>query len=100
MGASNLMSVTLIVTGTLFRLSQLLVGFSCLTLGRELICVWCVAFWEKFGKPKKILLVELGPGDGSLCIDLLNSFKNFKEFYSCLKINLLEKSHKLINKWV
>ena len=28
MGASNLMSVTLIVTGTLFRLSQLLVGFS------------------------------------------------------------------------
>ena len=62
----------------------------------ELISVWCVAFWEKLGKPKKILLVELGPGDGSLCIDLLNSFKNFKEFYSCLKINLLEKSHELI----
>ena len=36
----------------------------------ELISVWCVAFWEKLGKPKKILLVELGPGDGSLCIDL------------------------------
>jgi len=62
----------------------------------EVISIWCVAFWEKLGKPKRILLVELGPGDGSLCADLLNSFKNFKEFYNCLKINLLEKSEKLI----
>lgn len=62
----------------------------------EIISIWCVAFWEKLGKPKKILLVELGPGDGSLCADLLNSFKNFKEFYNCLNINLLEKSEKLV----
>jgi len=60
----------------------------------EMIAIWCVSFWENLGKPKKILLVELGPGDGSLCKTLLQSFKKFKEFYDCLEINLLEISYK------
>ena len=33
----------------------------------EMLAIWCVAFWEHIGKPSKILLVELGPGNGSLC---------------------------------
>jgi len=33
----------------------------------EMIVVWCVAFWEHLGKPKKIVVVELGSGDESLC---------------------------------
>ena len=61
----------------------------------EMIAVWCVAFWERMGKPKKILIVELGPGDGTLCKNLLNTFKQFKEFYNSLEINLLEISDKL-----
>jgi len=61
----------------------------------EMIAIWCVAFWENLGKPKKILLVELGPGDGSLCVDLLKTFKKFKSFYNSLEINLLEISNKL-----
>ena len=61
----------------------------------EMIAVWCVAFWEYLGKPKKILLVELGPGDGSLCKDLLRTFKNFKNFYDSLEVNLLEISDEL-----
>tara|TARA_Y100000590_G_scaffold417305_1_gene516920 strand:- start:190 stop:1254 length:1065 start_codon:yes stop_codon:yes gene_type:complete len=61
----------------------------------EMIAIWCVAFWEYLGKPKKILLVELGPGDGSLCKDLLKSFMKFKSFYNSLEINLLEISDKL-----
>ena len=61
----------------------------------EMIAVWCVAFWEHLGKPKKILVVEFGPGDGSLCHNLLNTFKNFKGFYKSLEIKLLEKSEKL-----
>jgi len=61
----------------------------------EMIAVWCVAFWEYIGKPRKILLVELGPGDGSLCKDLLKTFKQFKNFYNSLEINLLEISDKL-----
>ena len=61
----------------------------------EMLTVWCVAFWEHIGKPNKILLVELGPGDGSLCKDLLKTAKQFKDFYNSLEINLLEVSDKL-----
>ena len=61
----------------------------------EMLAVWCIAYWEYLGKPKKILLVELGPGDGTLCNDLLKTFKQFKDFYSSLEINLLEISNKL-----
>ena len=61
----------------------------------EMLAIWCVAFWEHIGKPRKILLVELGPGDGSLCKDLLKSFRQFKNFYNSLEINLLEISNKL-----
>ena len=61
----------------------------------EMIAVWCVAFWEHIGKPKKILLVELGPGDGSLCKNLIKTFSQFKDFYNALEINLLEISDRL-----
>ena len=61
----------------------------------EMLAVWCVAFWEHIGKPSKILLVELGPGDGSLCKDLLKAAKQFKNFYNSLEINLLEISNTL-----
>tara|TARA_B100001123_G_C15118373_1_gene950316 strand:- start:39 stop:1103 length:1065 start_codon:yes stop_codon:yes gene_type:complete len=61
----------------------------------EMLAIWCVAFWEHLGKPKKILLVELGPGDGSLCKNLIKTFKQFKQFYNSLEINLLEISDKL-----
>ena len=61
----------------------------------EMIAVWCVAFWEHIGKPKKILIAELGPGDASLCKNLLHTFKNFKNFYECIEIKLIEKSNKL-----
>ena len=61
----------------------------------EMIAVWCVAFWEHLGKPNKILLVELGPGDGTLCKDLIKTFKKFTEFYNSLEINLFEISNKL-----
>lgn len=61
----------------------------------EMLAIWCVAFWDNVGQPRKILLVELGPGDGSLCKDLLKTFKKFKNFYNSLEINLLEISDKL-----
>ena len=61
----------------------------------EMIAVWCVAFWEFLKKPKKIIIVELGPGDGSLCRTLLNTFKSFNDFYNCLEIKMLEKSEAL-----
>jgi len=61
----------------------------------EMLAIWCVAYWKYLKKPKKIIIIELGPGDGSLCKDLLQTFKKFKDFYSCLEIKLLEVSDKL-----
>tara|TARA_B110000116_G_C16788295_1_gene562227 strand:+ start:1081 stop:2145 length:1065 start_codon:yes stop_codon:yes gene_type:complete len=61
----------------------------------EMIAIWCVALWNDLGKPKKIVIAELGPGNATLCQDLLNTFKNFKDFYNCLEIKLIEKSNKL-----
>jgi len=61
----------------------------------EMLAIWCVSFWEHIGKPRKFLLVELGPGDGSLCKNLIKTFKQFKNFYDSLEINLLETSDKL-----
>jgi len=61
----------------------------------EMLAIWCVAFWEHLGKPKKILLVELGSGDGTLCADLIKTCKQFKNFYNSLEIKLLEVSNKL-----
>ena len=58
----------------------------------EMIGIWCVAFWEKLGKPKNINIVELGPGEGSLCMTLMKVFSRFKMFNNALEIKLLEKS--------
>ena len=61
----------------------------------EMLAVWCVAYWEHLNKPRKILIVELGPGDGTLCKNLLDTFKQFENFYNSVDINLLEISDKL-----
>ena len=61
----------------------------------EMISIWCISFWEKLDKPNKIIIVELGPGDGTLCKDFLNTVKKFEDFYNCLELRLLEKSNKL-----
>ncbi len=62
----------------------------------EIIGIWIVSTWEKLGKPKKINLVELGPGDGGMAKILIRTFKRFPEFYSSLKFFLYEKSDLLV----
>ena len=61
----------------------------------ELISIWIISTWEKFGKPEKINIVELGPGDGSLIKILLNISKKFPEFNSAKNIYLYETSNYL-----
>ena len=62
----------------------------------EIIGIWIVSTWEKLGKPKRINLVELGPGDGSMAKILIRTFKRFPEFYCSANFFLYEKSDLLI----
>ena len=62
----------------------------------ELISIWIISTWEKFGKPEKFNFVELGPGDGSLSKVLVRTFKKFPEFNKAVNIYMYEKSKLLI----
>ncbi len=64
----------------------------------EIIGIWFISTWEKFGKPRRFNIVELGPGDGTLIKIIINVFSNFPEFYKSVNIFLYEKSAFLINK--
>ena len=58
----------------------------------EIIAVWIISTWENFGKPSNFNIVELGPGDGSLTMVLIDVFKRFPKFNSCKNIYLFEVS--------
>jgi len=50
----------------------------------ELIGIWCVANWESMGRPRKVRVVELGPGRGTLMLDLLRACSKFDDFVDAL----------------
>ncbi|KAG0459511.1 hypothetical protein HPP92_022639 [Vanilla planifolia] len=58
----------------------------------EMIGVWTMCLWEQMGRPRKVNLVELGPGRGTLMADLLRSSSKFVEFVKSLDIHLVECS--------
>ena len=57
-----------------------------------MIAIWIISVWENFGKPKRLNIVELGPGDGTLMKDLLNVFRKFPSFNLAKQIYMFEKS--------
>ena len=61
----------------------------------EMITIWFVSFWKKLNKPKKINFIEMGPGNGDLCLTVLKTLKNFPEVYNSTNIILYEKSKML-----
>ena len=62
----------------------------------EMLAIWCISFWKKLGCPKKVTILEIGPGDGSLSLGLIKTFCNFKKFNKAYNLKLLEKSEYLI----
>lgn len=61
----------------------------------ELIGVWCVACWERLGQPRKLRLMEAGPGRGTLIADVLRSTAVFPGFHAALSVDLVEVSDHL-----
>jgi NADH dehydrogenase [ubiquinone] 1 alpha subcomplex assembly factor 7 len=58
----------------------------------ELIGLWCVDFWRRIGKPDPVMLVELGPGDGTLMRDFLRAAATAPDFRRALRLYLVEAS--------
>jgi NADH dehydrogenase [ubiquinone] 1 alpha subcomplex assembly factor 7 len=58
----------------------------------ELLGIWCVAAWEAIGSPSPFLLVELGPGRGTLMADILRATRRMDTFRESAQVHLVEMS--------
>ena len=58
----------------------------------EIIAIWCIAFWENLGYPKKINIVEMGAGNGEMMYRMIKVFKRFDKFLKSSKFFIFEKS--------
>ncbi len=58
----------------------------------ELIGAWCADVWHGMGKPGRVVLVELGPGRGTLMADLLRTARGIAGFADALDIHFVETS--------
>ena len=63
----------------------------------EMVAIWVITFWQNLGSPKKFNLIELGAGNGEMMKVMMDSFKNFPEFFKSCNIIIHEKSEKLIS---
>jgi NADH dehydrogenase [ubiquinone] 1 alpha subcomplex assembly factor 7 len=58
----------------------------------ELIGLWAAEVWQLMGKPAGIHLIELGPGRGTLMLDVLRASRAAPEFRKALAVHLVETS--------
>jgi len=58
----------------------------------ELIGLWAVEVWRGMGAPNPFLLVEAGPGDGTLMADLLRAARLDPKFIAAAQLWLVETS--------
>ena len=63
----------------------------------EILGIYIYYIWQKKYQCK-FNLIELGPGNGTLLIDILRITKNFKNFHEKININLVEINKYLIKK--
>ena len=58
----------------------------------EMLAIWCIAFWENLGCPKKINIIELGAGNGEMMHQIINIFNRFNKFRESSNYFIIEKS--------
>jgi NADH dehydrogenase [ubiquinone] 1 alpha subcomplex assembly factor 7 len=58
----------------------------------ELLGAWAVETWRRIGRPARVLLVEAGPGDGTLIGDVLRAGRLDSDFLSAAELWLIETS--------
>jgi NADH dehydrogenase [ubiquinone] 1 alpha subcomplex assembly factor 7 len=58
----------------------------------EMLGLWLAQAWDEQGRPAHPLLVELGPGRGTLMADMLRALKAAPEFLKHVKVMMVEAS--------
>lgn len=58
----------------------------------ELIGAWLVATWQAMGAPRRFILMEAGPGRGTLMSDALRAAQKVPEFIASASLHILETS--------
>lgn len=61
----------------------------------ELIGLWAAVTWQQIGRPENVVVVECGPGRGTLMSDFLRTVKSIPEFLATIDIHLVETSRVL-----
>jgi NADH dehydrogenase [ubiquinone] 1 alpha subcomplex assembly factor 7 len=61
----------------------------------EILGLWLAQAWADLGRPAPVRLVELGPGRGSLLVDLLRATASVPGFHGALALHLVEISPRL-----
>ncbi len=58
----------------------------------EMIGLWCAETWRQMGEPAEFVLLELGPGRGTLMQDALRATAKIKGFHQAVRLCLLESN--------
>ncbi|MDX6806385.1 class I SAM-dependent methyltransferase [Terrihabitans rhizophilus] len=58
----------------------------------ELVGLWAAMVWMSLGEPERVLLVELGPGRGTLMADALRALKSVPGAREAVDVHLVETS--------
>lgn len=56
----------------------------------ELVSMWLADLWQRAGSPNPVLLVELGPGRGTMMADMLRAARSVRGFHEALRPMLVE----------
>ena len=58
----------------------------------ELLGLWSMAVWKLMGEPDSVRLIELGPGRGTMMLDILRTAYAIPEFRKALHLHFVEVS--------
>jgi SAM-dependent MidA family methyltransferase len=58
----------------------------------EMIGLWAAEVWQEMGSPDPVQLIELGPGRGTMMLDVLRAARALPEFRRAARVQLIEVS--------
>jgi SAM-dependent MidA family methyltransferase len=64
----------------------------------ELIGLWAAAVWRQMGAPAEVRLIELGPGRGTMMLDMLRAANVMPDFRKSVAVDLVETSPLLMER--